>query len=114
MNLGQLRSFLEKYPSDRMVENGFDNPHSYRGYYDQVAFEPCYNTTVGEMLECVNKALSESFYGWKGGVFEYNEDTLVYFAYHGSVQDDDMRTLVKVMDMFLQIATGEDLDYLEE
>jgi hypothetical protein len=113
MNLDELQEFLEHYPRHQVVERGFNNPHSYRGFYDQVAFEWCEQTTVGDMLDCVDKALSETFYGYKGGEFRYNKDTKVFFAYYGSCQDDDKETEIKILKMFLRIANGKDIEYME-
>jgi hypothetical protein len=40
MYLTNLIAFLEKYDPAQVVPVGFHRPHSYRGYYDQLAFEP--------------------------------------------------------------------------
>ena len=68
---------------------GFGSPHSYRGYYDEVAFELWFNTSIKEMLLCVNRALTETFIGWKGGEFTYNLDTLCHIAYKGHCSEND-------------------------
>jgi hypothetical protein len=48
--LSDVIDFLEKYDPATPVRFGFGCPNSYRGYYEDVAFEPADNTTVGEML----------------------------------------------------------------
>jgi hypothetical protein len=51
----------------RQVRIGFRHPHSYRGYYMDLAFERAENVTVGEMLAAAESALDATFQGWKGG-----------------------------------------------
>ncbi len=51
MNLIELIEFLEKQNQDIVVPMGFSNPHSYRGNYIDLAFEPKENVTVREMLK---------------------------------------------------------------
>lgn len=55
MTLGELIKRLEKYDQDSWVGNGISSPHSYRGFYDQVAaaaavFELAPSMKVSEML----------------------------------------------------------------
>ena len=61
MHLKQLIEALEKYDAAQPVALGFGHPHSYRGYYDQLAFEPVNNTTVGEMLAAANSAMGTTY-----------------------------------------------------
>lgn len=51
----------------KVVPVGFAHPHSYRGYYDELAFEIRRNVTVGEVLSAAESALGATFQGWKGG-----------------------------------------------
>lgn len=87
--LGSLKNLLQTVPSDKVFENGFSNPHSYRGYYDQVSFVPTSYVTAQDMLKCVEEALSKTFHGWKGGEFNYDLTTDVWFAERGSCEDTD-------------------------
>lgn len=89
MNLKDIRFFLEEQPKDKICKYGFKSPHSYRGYYDEVAFEPASDVTVQSMLDCVERALSEEFEGWKGGIYEYDLSTNVHIAFKGYTSDDD-------------------------
>lgn len=82
MTLGELIEELEKYPSNQVVAMGFSDPHSYRGDYSNLAFEPIENTTVGEMLSEAKDALGSRFEGYKGGEFKMTEYTDVYIAYY--------------------------------
>lgn len=84
MNLGQLIKKLEKLPADLTVRHGFHHPHSYRGFYDRVAFEPKEHITIGEMLACAREAVGAVYDGYKGGSYKMDESTWVYIAYYGN------------------------------
>lgn len=83
MTLGELIDALKKVPSDRVVPLGFAHPHSYRGFYDELAFEPAKNTTVKAMLDAAEIALGSTFTGWKGGEYTMGEYTDVWIAERG-------------------------------
>lgn len=89
MTLGTLIRILKSMDQDQIVETGFGEPHSYRGYYDQVSFEPKYNVSVKEMLKHAKSAIGPEFTGYKGGEFTYNEYTDVWFAPYGTTMDQD-------------------------
>lgn len=84
MQLGEVISALEKYSPDRKVKNGFGNPHSFRGYYDQLAFEPVENTTVGEMLSAAKWANNRIMGGYKGGEYFMDKDTECWLSNYGT------------------------------
>jgi hypothetical protein len=83
MNLGMLIKYLEREDPKQSVSLGFDNPHSYRGYYDQLAFELCKDATVGDMLKLAKESVGKTFTGWKGGEYEMDEFTTVWLAEYG-------------------------------
>jgi len=83
MTLGELIKFLEAHDPERVCPIGFAEPHSYRGYYDQLAFEPAENVTVGSMLACARDALDRTFTGYKGGDYKMDEWTDVWLAEYG-------------------------------
>lgn len=88
MNLGQLIAFLESMPMDAVVRNGFGRPRSYRGYYDQVAFEPVEEATIGDMLAHAKAAMGKTFHGYKGGDYRYDLGTECWIAPWGETVDD--------------------------
>lgn len=88
MKLKDLIAWLEKQPQDAVVINGFGYAHSYRGYYEDLAFTPVSVTTVEEMLSNANKAIGSVFQGWKGGGYHMNGDTRCWIAYEGSTVDE--------------------------
>ena len=83
MTLGEIINKLKEYDPETQLNLGFTEPHSYRGYYEQLAFEPCKNTTIGRMLECCKKAKSGIFEGYKGGEYTYDDDTECNMAWYG-------------------------------
>ncbi len=83
MELCDLIATLEACDPDTRVPLGFGNPHSYRGCYDELAFEPVRNTTVGEMLTCAKESLGRSFSGYKGGEYTMTAYTGCWLAEHG-------------------------------
>ena len=83
MTLGELIAALEEADQSLVVPDGFSRPHSYRGYYDQLAFEPARNVTVAHMLSEAKSALGMTFEGYKGGDFVMRECTEVWIAEYG-------------------------------
>lgn len=84
MRLGQLISALSLHPNQNaVVPMGFDNPHSYRGFYEDVAFEPAMNVTIGAMLTAAQEALGSTYQGYKGGDFTMTWDTSCWLAHEG-------------------------------
>lgn len=90
ITLGQAKRLLEMLPPEAVATYGFTSAHSYRGYYNQVAFEPVCGVSVRQMLSEVNKALSETFTGYKGGDFTYNEYTPCWLAEYGRSSDEPL------------------------
>ncbi len=56
--LGTLIEFLEKLPKDKRVKYGFGSPHSDRGSYDELAFDPKENVLISDMLENSKSAVN--------------------------------------------------------
>ncbi|CAO0827074.1 hypothetical protein ACTFBT_01180 [Streptomyces microflavus] len=83
MVLENLIEMLEAADPDTVVKHGFTNPHSYRGYYHDLAFEPASNVRVGDMLADARGALGETFEGWKGGDFEMGRYTDCWLSFEG-------------------------------
>ena len=97
MTLRELIDFLTDKDADIVAKIGFANPHSYRGYYDELAFEPAENVTVGKMLESAKKALGTTYCGWKGGDFKMEEYTDVWLAVEGRCGEGIGPTLLLYM-----------------
>jgi hypothetical protein len=83
MSLGEIIERLEKEDPDRVLKIGWGEPASYRGYYEDVAFEPANDVTIGSMLENAESALGQTFSGYKGGDFKMHEHTECWIAEYG-------------------------------
>jgi len=97
MILKNLIEKLEQYPRDKVVPKGFNSPHSYREFYSELAFEPCDNTTVGEMLDCAKEALNNTYEGYKGGEYTMDEWTDCYLAVYSECGDAINETMLNYM-----------------
>ena len=82
--LGEIITYLRTLPREQHVPHGFGEPQSYRGYYEDLAFEPVADTTVGAMLDAAESALGKTFTGYKGGEFKMTECTDCWLAEYGS------------------------------
>lgn len=88
VSLGTLRLLAENNPTTLFVlkddGRGIANPHSYRGYYEDLAFAPAYGETNGAQLaHLCGQALRFEFEGYKGGMFSYDENTPLWIANWG-------------------------------
>lgn len=93
MMLKDVIRILEREDQEKIVKNGFGVPHSYRGYYDSLAFEPKENVSVADMLKDAKQSMGKTFTGWKGGEFVMDERTDVYIAeigHCGTDEDDEL------------------------
>lgn len=97
MYLNDLIEFLEERDPGTPVPLGFDNPHSYRGYYDELAFEPKENTTIGDMLACAKQAVGSTYGGYKGGEFTMDEYSPVWLAKRGRTGESIGPVLLRYM-----------------
>jgi hypothetical protein len=89
MTLGELIAVLETAEPDLVLPLGFSNPHSYRGDYMDLAFEPTVNVTVGAMLADARTALGNTYQGWKGGDYTMDAYTECWLAEEGSSADSE-------------------------
>jgi hypothetical protein len=97
MKLGELVSFLSTRDPNLTVPLGFGFPHSHRGNYEDLAFKPVLNTTVGAMLQSAASALNKTYSGWKGGDYTMNEWTDCWLADWGCVGETLGEYLLRYM-----------------
>lgn len=97
MELAELIEKLQDLDPDRVCRPGFQDPHSYRGYYDRLAFVPCEEAKVSEMLEAAKEANGSTYYGWKGGDFTMGDESFVHLAHEGCLGPRVTELLVRVM-----------------
>ena len=97
MTLGDLIERLEQEDQNKVLKLGFNFPHSYRGYYDQLAFEPVENVTVSEMLDAARSCVERTFSGYKGGDYTMTLWTDCWLANYGSCGDELSLRLLNYM-----------------
>lgn len=90
MTLDDLATLLRRADPELVLPHGFANPHSYRGFYDELAFEPAENVTVGSMLSAAWAADGTTYTGYKGGEFTMTGDTPCWLAYEGSAGGEEI------------------------
>lgn len=89
MNLGELIDRLSALDPHTVFPNGFGEPHSWRGAYDELAFQPENNVTVEKMLTHARAANGAEFTGYKGGNYRMRLHTPVHIAAWGFYGGDD-------------------------
>lgn len=83
LTLGELIDTLRSMSPDTKVSN-LTFPHSYRGYYTDLAFEKESGTRLAsELLSECESALHRTFCGYKGGEYGMNRETSVWVAEYG-------------------------------
>ena len=88
VTLWQLIDALEKLPTGAAVltsdGTGVGNPHSYRGFYEDLALEPVDGPVIaGALCQELKYALGATFTGYKGGEYVMGRDTPLWVAEHG-------------------------------
>lgn len=81
MTLGKLIERLESLPPETMLN--LSNPHSYRGYYSDLAFQMGDKITIADALKMIRDTMGEVFEGYKGGEFQMGRNTPVWQANYG-------------------------------
>ena len=63
------------------------DPDSYRGFYDQLAFNRGHSRSVSEVLETARGAMGQMFEGYKGGEYWMTGNPMIWAAPYGSCGD---------------------------
>ena len=87
MTLNDYITRLEQADPTLTVPIGLGDPHSWRGDYAEMAFEPVRDTTVGEMLAAARSALGATYQGYKGGEYLMTGDTTIHVDSYGCWTD---------------------------
>lgn len=92
VTLGRLIRLLESAPADMTIAfSGGGHPaepHSYRGYYGDLAFEATGDAvTASSFLAICKSALGKTFQGYKGGDYVMGERTPLWQANYGNCGD---------------------------
>lgn len=84
MTLGDLIAALEAMTPDAEVAN-LRGPHSYRGYYSDLAFEICDGLRPAkDLLSQCKAAMGRAFVGYKGGDYVMGKVTPIWISEFGS------------------------------
>lgn len=75
-----LDKAVNEHGADAILPIGFHRPHSYRGYYDDVAFETKEQARLGDMLYEARMAHGATFTGYKGGSYTMGDYTECWLA----------------------------------
>jgi len=94
IELGGIIERLEREDPARILPLGFANPHSFRGDYADLAFEPVENINVGAMLAAARSALGATFEGWKGGDYTMRTHTDCWISLRGEDSDNKIGPLL--------------------
>lgn len=102
---------LSKYPNDWKVSFGplrlmWDGVHSYRGIYAEPACGYTSNGvyhTVADVRADLKYLTTESFGGWKGGDFYYNENQVLHVANAGDTSDAFIGEIVSPYDGYVDL-----------
>lgn len=90
MDLGTLTDIVLACPVGTIVMTDMgesvSNPHSYRGYYEQLAVEPSgQENTLSEVFGAeLDAVIGTELEGWKGGEFYMDTDTPVWLSHEGT------------------------------
>jgi len=110
MTLGEFKNHIVRFENGKTFKYGISGPFSWRGIYAEVAFSVFEGETSKEdILENIEAALSETFYGYKGGDFRYDENTSIHFE-----QDDSSYTDGKYCENWLAEITNQPKIYSQE
>lgn len=91
MILKEFKDYISQIPENTEFEYGVSEPFSWRGSYDEVAFNIVKQPMSREaILINIELAYSGTFYGYKGGEYEYNDYTPVSFEEDRSCYTDGM------------------------
>lgn len=83
MTLGKLLFRLDEL-DDVVITPPINHPHSYRGYYTDLALEPTNeeSITVNSLKEILRGCIDKTFEGYKGGDFVMTLDTPMWVAHY--------------------------------
>lgn len=84
LTLGRMIALLDVLEPERLV-HGLGELDSYRGYYDDLAFEPTdQRETVAALKARCQAAMGKVFKGYKGGDYMMGESTPLWVSPYGS------------------------------
>lgn len=80
MTLKEFKTHIESFPNETEFNYGISKPFSWRGVYAEVAFEMLEQPmTKEDILANIELAYTETFRGYKGGEYTYDDHTDIHF-----------------------------------
>lgn len=83
MTLGDLIACIQKLTPGQMI-TGLHRPHSYRGYYSDLAFEAGDKRSAADTLAMLRECMGKEFTGYKGGEYHMHAGTPCWQADYGT------------------------------
>lgn len=116
MQIHEVIEVLSKLDPKKVLKKGLLNPHSYRGYYEELGVELSTKpSTVGDVLDMFNSCLGGIFEGYKGGDYMMHNVTDVYIADYGHCGEElTKRFLFELLDITTFKITEADLERMFE
>lgn len=119
ITISQLKETLMLLDPSRVLLHCFYDEHSYRGMYDCVSVCPTVTyIPIPQMVKCLNDATKGTYTGWKGGEYEYYDDTPVFFAQEGCTESGagchEYTALTPIRRYFLNLISMQDILLLEQ
>jgi cellulase/cellobiase CelA1 len=96
LTLSEVIDALAKLDQTATVTHGFGSGHSYRGYYDDAAFTPVEQTTIGEMRKHAIALVNTVQNGYKGGEYTMHENVDAYIAEYGDLGEPITDTHIRM------------------
>jgi hypothetical protein len=94
-------------PQDARI-TGFGAPHSYRGYYTDLSFEPSDTVlSVVELLAVARGCMGVVFEGYKGGDYVMGALTPVWLSHYGSADGPRLMSLDTTTDPITPVCEHE-------
>jgi hypothetical protein len=103
--LSELIERLEREDPDLVLPVGWASPHSYRGYYECLAFERRDDVSVADCLAAAREALGSTYQGWKGGDYTMGSYADCYLVMKEGEIGDAMSELL--LDLLIAAALRE-------
>lgn len=80
MTLKEFKDYINGFPNGTEFDFGVSEPFSWRGSYDEVAFDIMEQKMSKEnILKNIELAYTETHFGYKGGEYQYKDYTDIHF-----------------------------------
>lgn len=115
LTLGALIARLDEEEDDSLPVRGLGMLRSYRGYYEDLAFEPSTRAvTVHDVLTEARDAMGRYFEGYKGGEYLMGEHTPLWVSAYGDASGHKLVALTREGDALVPVTEPEQWDVSDE